>query len=62
MDDSLYTSYKIYELITEEGVSENKLKTFGVKIKLHVLLPLKILQKHANSTDIAMNIKKQEHA
>ncbi len=31
MDDPSYTSYKIYELIVKEGVSEDKLKKFELK-------------------------------
>lgn len=33
MDDPTYTSYKIYELIAKEGVSEDKLKNFEAKDK-----------------------------
>ena len=33
MDDPTYTSYKIYELIAKEGVSEDKLKKFEAKDK-----------------------------
>ena len=33
MDDSLYNSYKIYELIAKESVSEDKLKNFEAKDK-----------------------------
>ena len=33
MDDTTYTSYKIYELIAKEGVSEDKLKKFEAKDK-----------------------------
>ncbi|HMX79619.1 MAG TPA: universal stress protein, partial [Ferruginibacter sp.] len=29
LDDFSYTSYKVYELITEEGVSEKKLRQFA---------------------------------
>jgi len=28
MDDSIYTSYKIYELIVKEGASEDKVKKY----------------------------------
>lgn len=34
MDDPTYTSYKIYELITKEVVSENKVKNFEAKDKI----------------------------
>lgn len=33
MDDPTYTSYKIYDLIAKEGVSEDKLKNFEAKDK-----------------------------
>lgn len=33
MDDFTYTSYKIYELVTKEGVSEEKLKQYRAKDK-----------------------------
>ena len=33
MDDQIYTSYKIYDLIAKEGVSEDKLKKFAAKDK-----------------------------
>jgi hypothetical protein len=33
MDDSIYTSYKIYELINKEGVSQKKLNEFAEKDK-----------------------------
>ena len=33
MDDPTYTSYKIYELISQQGVSEDKLKKFEAKDK-----------------------------
>ena len=33
MDDQIYTSYKIYDLIEKEGVSEEKLKKFKAKDK-----------------------------
>lgn len=33
LDDSLYTSYKIYDLIAKEGVSEDKLKKLEAKDK-----------------------------
>ena len=33
MDDQIYTSYKIYDLIAKEGVSEDKLKKFEAKDK-----------------------------
>ncbi len=33
MDDQIYTSYKIYDLIEKEGVSEDKLKKFEAKDK-----------------------------
>jgi hypothetical protein len=33
MDDPTYTSYKIYELIVKEGVSDDKLKKFEAKDK-----------------------------
>jgi hypothetical protein len=33
MDDPTYTSYKIYDLIAKEGVSETKLKSFEAKDK-----------------------------
>ena len=34
MDDPTYTSYKIYELITKDAVSENKVKNFEAKDKI----------------------------
>jgi hypothetical protein len=34
LDDSTYTSYKIYELIVKEGVSEKRLKDFEAKDKV----------------------------
>ena len=33
MDDPTYTSYKIYEMIVKEGVSDEKLKKFEAKVK-----------------------------
>jgi len=33
LDDPTYTSYKIYELLSDEGVSETKLKAFDIKDK-----------------------------
>jgi nucleotide-binding universal stress UspA family protein len=33
MDDSIYTSYKIYDLIVKEGVSQSKLKLYEEKDK-----------------------------
>jgi hypothetical protein len=34
MDDPTYTSYKIYDLVSKEGVSEDKLKNFEAKDKV----------------------------
>jgi hypothetical protein len=34
MDDQIYTSYKIYDLIVSEGVSDDKLKKFEAKDKV----------------------------
>jgi len=34
LDDALYNSYKIYDLVVKEGVSENRLKKFEEKDKL----------------------------
>jgi nucleotide-binding universal stress UspA family protein len=33
LDDPIYTSYKIYDLVAKEGVSEDKLKKFQLKDK-----------------------------
>ena len=51
MDDPTYTSYKIYELIEKEGVSEDKLKNLRQKIKLPVMPPQKILRRLVNNQD-----------
>lgn len=31
MDDTIYTSYKIYELIVKEGASEDKVRIYEAK-------------------------------
>ncbi len=49
LDDPIYTSYKVYDLVVKQGATEGELKNLRIKTRLPVMLPQKILKRPASN-------------
>ncbi len=56
LDDRTYTSYKIYELVLDQGVSEKKLKTFKEKDNQTRAIAANYFEKKCQTAGINFNV------